>query len=164
MAEDKADSSSHSEETEGSVAWNGRRQSIGPRMKIRQHLDSMEAESDGHELVQEPHHWRTVCVDFDGVLNDSSGPFQRGYIGPPIPEGIALLRKLIERGWTVVILTARKEIDIVAGWLKEQGFPGLLVTNHKVPAQAYVDDRGVHWGPDATAEDIITEIESRPGR
>lgn len=132
-------------------------------MKIREHIN-IEAESGGHELVQDPHHWRTVCVDFDGVLNDSSGPFKHGHFGPPIPEGMKLLKILIERGWTVVILTARKETDAVAGWLGSQGTPGLLVTNHKVPAQAYVDDRGVHWHQDQTAEEAMKEIESRPSR
>jgi hypothetical protein len=132
-------------------------------MKLQSAI-TLHAAAVGHELVHEPSHWRTVCVDFDGVLNASDGPYAKNHFGAPIAEGLRLLRMLIVKGWNVVILTARKETDSVAGWLKEQGFPGLLVTNHKIPAQAYVDDRGVHWHEDQTAEAALQEIEGRPGR
>lgn len=117
-----------------------------------------------HDSVHSPQRWRTVCVDFDGVLNNSSGPYHQNHFGAPLVEGLRLLRLLLEDGYNVVILTARKETDSVALWLKDHGFPGMFVTNTKVPAQAYVDDRGVHWHEGQTAEVAMSEIEKRPGR
>jgi hypothetical protein len=98
----------------------------------------------------------TVCVDFDGVLCESSGPYNRGHFGPPITEGLKLLRLCLEHNYTVVILTARKETDLVAGWLRKQGFPHMFVTNTKVPASAYLDDRAIPWAAGKSkADDAI---------
>jgi hypothetical protein len=116
----------------------------------------------GHELHHNPVHRWTVCVDFDGVLCDSAGPYHRNHFGPPIKQGMQLLRLLQARGWTVVILTARKETDSVEKYLSAQGFPNLLVTNEKVPAQAYIDDRAVHAHEGYKALDLIRELERRP--
>lgn len=116
------------------------------------------------ELLNAPNHWKTICMDFDGVLCESKGPYSRDHFGPPIKEGIRLLSILKKQGYNVVILTARKETDSVAGWLKRQGFPNLLVTNHKVPAVAYIDDRALSWDDDSKAEDILKAIPKLPSR
>ena len=87
-----------------------------------------------------------VCIDFDGVLNESEGPYQGGnHCGKPIRQGMNLLRMIIAHGYQPVILTARKGTDSVAEWLGTHGFSGLMVTNHKVPAIAYIDDRAIHF-------------------
>jgi hypothetical protein len=46
----------------------------------------------------------------------------------------------------------------VALWLKKQGFRNMLVTNHKVPAIAYVDDHAIHFPDDAKADDMLKLI------
>jgi len=103
--------------------------------------------------------WKTVLVDFDGVLSESSGPYARDHFGPPLKEGFKLVRTLLVRDFNVVIFTARKETDMVAQWLKNHGLPHLMVTNHKVAAIAYVDDRALPWGDDSKAEDLLPYIE-----
>lgn len=103
--------------------------------------------------------WKTVLVDFDGVLSESSGPYARDHFGPPMKEGFKLVQALLDRGFQVIVFTARKETDSVAVWLKDHGFPHMLVTNHKVAAIAYVDDRALPWGDDSKAEDLLPYIE-----
>ncbi len=108
--------------------------------------------------------WRTLCIDFDGVLCDSKGPYGWGHFGPPEPEGLKLLRMAIADGFYVTILTARKETDLVAQWLEKQGFPNMVVTNHKVPALAYVDDRAVPWGTGKTKAEAVLKLIKNPKR
>lgn len=112
-------------------------------------------------LNQEPDKKKTVCMDFDGCLSDSSGPYTRGHFGEPIEEGLHLLTLLQQDGYNVVILTARNETDLVSLWLKDHGFPGLLVTNHKVPALFYFDDRALRAEDNFKAEDVLKEIKRR---
>lgn len=114
-------------------------------------------------LIHNTSRWRTICVDFDGVLSDSHGPYSRGHFGPPIPEGMKLLAKLKAEGFDTVILTARKETDLVANWLAAQGFPGMIVTNHKIPAVAYVDDRALAWSDNSKASDVLKLLKKPMG-
>jgi hypothetical protein len=109
-----------------------------------------------HSLTHPDSEDATVLIDFDGVLSESSGPYERGHFGPPIPEGIKLLRLCLQHNYNVVIFTARKETDLVANWLRDQGFPHMYVTNHKIPASSYVDDRAIPWNSKKSkADDAI---------
>ncbi len=102
-----------------------------------------------------PARFQTVALDFDGVLAHVANPFQWGQIGPPKQEGLKFLGMLIKEGFHVVIFTARKETDIVAKWLGEQGFPSLLVTNSKPIAIAYFDDRAFRVLENSKAVDMM---------
>jgi hypothetical protein len=104
----------------------------------------------------------TVLLDFDGVLSESSGPFQRGHFGPPVPEGLKLLRLCLQHKYKVVIFTARKETDLVANWLRDQGFPHMYVTNHKIPASSYVDDRAIPWSTKKSKADDAIKFVRNP--
>lgn len=97
--------------------------------------------------------FKTVLIDFDGVLSETSGPYVRAHFGPPIEEGLKLLRLCLQNGFSVAIFTARKETDLVAKWLNEQGFPNMMVTNHKIPASAYIDDRAIPWSSKTSKAD-----------
>lgn len=111
-------------------------------------------------LLHEPDRQKTVCVDFDGVLSASDGPYHPSHFGPPLDRGLRLLRELLDKGYHVVILTARKETDLVALWLSHHGFPNMFVTNHKVAAVAYIDDRAISFADDSNVEDILKYVES----
>ncbi len=133
-------------------------------MRLHSTITLQAAIASGYALTNSPLHTWTVCVDFDGVLNHSSGPYNQNHFGAPIPEGLKLLGLLKERGWNVVIHTARKSQGSVSEWLRKQGFPGLLVTSHKVPAVAYIDDRALPWNEyDSKAEDILKYLEDKTG-
>lgn len=103
----------------------------------------------------------TVCIDFDGVLCNSDGPYAWGHFGPPNKEGLKLLKRCQEEGYNVVILTARRETDLVANWLRAQGFPRMFVTNQKIPASSYVDDRAIPWNQDESlAENVVKYVKN----
>lgn len=99
----------------------------------------------------------TVAVDFDGVLHTYERGWADGTIyGDWVPGSEGALRALMQR-YAVAIVTTRG-ISQVATWLLERGFPVrlegsertfwteqgvLLITNRKVAAVAYIDDRAV---------------------
>lgn len=107
----------------------------------------------------------TVAVDFDGVIHRYSKGWQDGSIYDPLmPGAVEGLRALMAR-YAVFVFTARPAAQ-VAAWLVDRGFPVridgdpdspefwnardvLLVTNRKLAAVAYLDDRAVRftdWG------------------
>ena len=102
----------------------------------------------------------TFGIDFDGVIHKYSRGWQDGSIyDPPMDGAIEGLRSLM-LDEAVFIFTSR-DPDQVARWLAKYGFdvaadigpkPGrafwnergvLLVTNRKLPATHYLDDRAV---------------------
>ena len=105
----------------------------------------------------------TIAVDFDGVIHTYSRGWADGTIyDPPMPGALDGLRALMERD-AVFVFTARHP-EQVADWLFERGEfnvtwepPGevmcefwndrsrILVTNRKLPATAYLDDRAVRF-------------------
>src|SRR4030042_1183816 len=85
----------------------------------------------------------TVCVDFDGVLNDYRG-YKEGYVYPLNKDGIAVVRKLKEIGFRVVILSSARLAGIERA-LHDAFLDDVVdqITNVKVPAIAYIDDRAI---------------------
>jgi hypothetical protein len=105
----------------------------------------------------------TIAIDFDGVIHAYSRGWADGNIyDQPLPGALEGLRQLMERD-AVFIFTSR-DPQQVADWLFEKGEfnitwepPGettctfwndrdrILVTNRKLPATAYLDDRAVRF-------------------
>jgi hypothetical protein len=106
----------------------------------------------------------TVAVDFDGVIHRYSRGWQDGTIYDEPVEGAfdALLWLL---GTYAVFIHTTRDPYQVAAWVEERSVIPcrgthappefwnergvLLVTNRKLPAVAYIDDRGIRftsWG------------------
>lgn len=85
---------------------------------------------------------KTICVDFDGVLNEYNG-YEEGDLGEPL-SGSQVFIKELRRKYKVVILTSRPKEQVI-NWLSNNGFPSMKVTNRKVPAVAYIDDRAIRF-------------------
>lgn len=103
----------------------------------------------------------TIAVDFDGVIHAYSKGWHDGTIyDPPMPGALDGLRSLMERDAVFVFTT--REPHPVAEWLVGHGFDAiasahdlwrtfwnergrLLVTNRKLAAVAYLDDRAVRF-------------------
>lgn len=118
----------------------------------------------------------TIAVDFDGVIHAYSKGWHDGTIyDPPKLGALEGLRALLDQD-AVFILTAR-DIGQVAAWLLDHGFHvrvgydgefwnergPLLVTNRKLPATAYLDDRAVRFTDwDQALVDLLPNEAHRP--
>ena len=90
---------------------------------------------------------RTLAIDFDGVIHS----YKQEWTGqtpedPPmegVEEGLEILKK---NGWNLVILSTRYE-DEIWDWLEKYDLQHYFddVTNEKIPAKLYIDDRGYHF-------------------
>ena len=104
----------------------------------------------------------TVAVDFDGVIHDYKRGWQDGSIyGEFMPGAVIGLSWLMSR-YAVFVHTTRNARQ-VARWIEDRSGHGiectthvprkgfwnergyLLVTNRKLPAVAYIDDRGIRF-------------------
>lgn len=123
----------------------------------------------------------TISVDFDGVIHQYSQGWQDGTIyDPPMPGALDGLRMLMEYD-AVFILTTR-DVHQVATWLNEHGIHPvitmntfedekpfwhargtLLVTNRKLAANVYLDDRALRFTTwERALRDILPDV-SDPG-
>mgnify|MGYP001168453022 CR=1 FL=1 len=104
---------------------------------------------------------RTVAIDFDGVLHRYDGWEGADHFNDPVPGAREFLAELRARGYRIVVWTARPFAGIQE-WLVQHGMSGLVaeITDRKVPAVAYIDDRGIRfWG---NWEEMLTFIEIPP--
>lgn len=81
-------------------------------------------------------------MDFDGVLNEYNG-YEEGNLGEPLSASKEFIRQLRKK-YKVVILTSRPKEQVI-DWLNDNGFPSMEVTNRKIPAVAYIDDRAIQF-------------------
>lgn len=102
---------------------------------------------------------KTIAVDFDGVIHKySKGYFDGTLYDPPIDGAEEALAKLVERGYQVVIFTARLHpmfgkldeiLSAIVVWLQQYGIQEgthyHLISNHKPPALCYIDDSAIRF-------------------
>ena len=90
-----------------------------------------------------------VACDFDGVLIDRTGIPRKPDIGRDKPhEGAReAMWHLQDLGYEPYVLTARHKRDFpeIEEWLKKHGFPAMQVTNQKMNAVMYIDDRAYRF-------------------
>jgi hypothetical protein len=124
----------------------------------------------------------TVAVDFDGVIHRYSRGWQDGSIyDEPVPGALGALHALM-RDYAVFVHTTRSASP-VARWIEDRTGHGiecvtrvsllpwkqafwntrglLLVTNRKLPAVAYIDDRGIRFG---NWDQALADLERHEGR
>jgi len=103
---------------------------------------------------------KTLAVDFDGVIHKHDGKFGDGVPKYAPVEGAKLaLGKLMEEGYRIIIFSTRlsptwgessaNQEALITNWLKrngfEQGVHYTSMTGCKIPAIAYIDDRGIRF-------------------
>lgn len=92
-----------------------------------------------------------AVIDFNGVLDTFRGWTGKVQDYDPAEGALDFVKRLKEElGFkTVIVLTATMPIESVMRWIEHWGFAEHIdyVTNHKPPAQVYIDDRAVlHTG------------------
>lgn len=100
----------------------------------------------------------TIAVDFDGVIATYDNGWSEGLITGELMEGAEkALRKLVEKGYQVVIFTARmnkespmqKPYAMIENWLTAHGMKKGVhwhdITAEKPKAIAYIDDRAIRF-------------------
>lgn len=104
---------------------------------------------------------KTVAVDFDGVIHKYSKGWGTGEIyDEPMPGAIEGIKQL-QKEYAVFVFTTRDVVDVTE-WLDSHGIEAVadhrtntdmfwndqkvvLVTNRKLAAVAYIDDRAIHF-------------------
>jgi 5'(3')-deoxyribonucleotidase len=99
-----------------------------------------------------------IAIDFDGVIHSFDGWKDGSIYGDVIPGALETIAKLSTK-YEVYIFTTRareevNQIDVIKNWLGDQAaaigldpvfFMRLTVTDKKLPAIAYIDDRGIRF-------------------
>lgn len=115
----------------------------------------------------------TLAIDFDGVIHKYSKGWHDGTVyDEPMPNAAFYLHNLIAR-YNIFIFTARS-VDQVIPWMVKH-FPGLMitqipqnarmwqdkgvigVTDRKLPAIAYIDDRAIKFD---SWSSVVPQIEA----
>jgi hypothetical protein len=103
---------------------------------------------------------RIVCVDFNGVLDAYAGWKGDRHFDEPRDGAREFLEELVRREFAVVVFTTRYAPDVWQ-WLRMHGLADLVVevTDRKLPAHVFVDDRAVCFKGDfAAALDAIDQF------
>jgi len=92
---------------------------------------------------------KVIAVDFDGVIHKYSDGWKDGLIyDEPMDGAVDTIKRLQAEDFTIVVCTAREDsnLPLVRHWLESVcGLNDILVTNIKVPAMAYIDDRAIRF-------------------
>jgi hypothetical protein len=89
---------------------------------------------------------QTIAIDFDGVIHAYSQGWHDGDIyDDPVPGTKEAIKKLMNKGYKVVVFTARTDLEEIGVWLKYHDIVVDKITNTKPRAIAYIDDRGIRF-------------------
>jgi hypothetical protein len=90
-----------------------------------------------------------ICVDFDDTLMDTTHIPAGKRLGPPTPGAVSFMNQLHAQGDTIIIFTVRggepRGKQAVEDWLDYFKIPFSAVTNIKVNAEAYIDNRAIRY-------------------
>ena len=101
---------------------------------------------------------KTILVNLDGVLNTYDGNYIENQI-PPIKKDAEKFLEKISKNYRVIIFSTRKP-KLILNWLKENNLQKYIsdVTNTKLPAFAYIDDRCINFS--GNYDEIINKLQN----
>jgi hypothetical protein len=99
---------------------------------------------------------KTVSLDFDGVIHSYTSKWTVAHHipDPPVPGAIEMIKEYIDHGFKLVIQTTRAHthegIAAIEKYLKDNGLADsylgrITITDQKLAAVMYIDDRGYHF-------------------
>lgn len=104
---------------------------------------------------------KTIVFDFDGVIHKYSKGWQDGSIYDEPVDGIKDVINELHREYDIYIVSTRcRELSgqiAVQRYLEKYNIEYDCVTSIKVPAQVYVDDRGITFDP-ANIKTLASDI------
>lgn len=106
---------------------------------------------------------QTIAFDFDGVIHKYSKGWQDGSIyDEPNLQVIEVMKKLLQDNYSVIIISTREPEQIKRWWdiniqspiattipeyTKFWNSDKIGITNRKLPAMCYIDDRAICYDP-----------------
>ena len=89
---------------------------------------------------------KTVCLDFDGVLNNYNGWKGKEYLGEP-KQGIKVFLDELNKEFDRIIIFTTRDRLAVAVWLKKHGlsYYNIIIYDKKPLANVYIDDRAIKF-------------------
>ena len=95
---------------------------------------------------------KKICIDFDGVLSEYNGWKGSYHFGKPMKGVKEFLFSLEKSNISFVVLTTRKSKQGIKKWFNEYGLPlPEEITDRKIKAHAYIDDRAIAFDGDFSA-------------
>lgn len=92
---------------------------------------------------------KRICIDFDGVIHRYGKGWGDGTAyDEPMEGALYAMKKLADQGYELVIFSTRPAAQIMEWlhkWWPEGNGEFPLVTNEKLPAIAYIDDRAIRF-------------------
>ena len=91
---------------------------------------------------------KTILIDLDGVLNTYDGNYSENYI-PEVKKGAKEFIKKLNIDYDLILFTTRNSLE-ASRWLMENKIDKYFknVTNVKIPAYLYLDDRAIGFSGD----------------
>ena len=87
-----------------------------------------------------------IAIDFDGVIIKREGiPTDSRWNDDPMWGALETIILLKSLGHNVWVFTSNPELRKVREWMSAHEFPKLKVTNKKIPAHIYIDDRAIRF-------------------
>lgn len=92
---------------------------------------------------------KTLAIDFDGVIHDIKHPVPGRRMGPPMKGAKEALDEYASMGHEIVIFTVRantaSSTKAVRDWMQYYLIPFDYITNIKINADVFIDDKAVHF-------------------
>lgn len=102
-----------------------------------------------------------LAIDFDGVIHNPNDREPGKRMGKPVPGAKQALEQLVQAGHSVIVHSVKAQTasgeQAIHAWMDYFQMPRHEVTAVKPNADAYIDDRAIHFSTWPLVLDIVAE-------